>query len=78
MVRTAIKAHLAFHSHKQDAFVDVHLMPGQRDSIYVITIDASLLPPVRALLEERLSRKCEYIQGSFLVYGNEVQRLLRE
>ena len=50
-VRTAIKAHLVFHSHKPNAFVNVHLMPGERDSIYVITIDASLLPPVRALLD---------------------------
>jgi hypothetical protein len=39
---------------------------------YVITIEASLLPQVRALLEDRLGRKCEYVQGSFLVYGNEV------
>lgn len=77
-VKTAIKAHLVFHSHKPSAFVDVHLMPGPSDSIYVITIDASLLPPVRALLEERLLRKCEYIGGSFLVYGNEVAYLLRE
>ena len=77
-VRIAIKAHLIFHSHKPNAFVDVQLMPGEKESIYVITIDASLLPLVRALLEDRLLRKCEYIQGSFLVYGNEVDRLLHE
>lgn len=77
-VKTAIKAHLVFHSHKPNAFVDVQLMPGGRDSIYVITIDASLLPPVRTLLEQRLSRKCDYIAGSFLVYGKEVEYLLRE
>jgi hypothetical protein len=75
-VKTAIKAHLVFHGHKPNAFVDVQLMPGNSESIYVITIDGSLLPPVRALLEDRLRRKCEYVQGSFLVYGNEVHWLL--
>jgi hypothetical protein len=77
-VKTAIKAHLVFHSHKLNAFVDVQLMPGNRESIYVITIDGSLLPPVRALLEDRLARKCEYVEGSFLVYGNEVGLLLSQ
>jgi hypothetical protein len=75
-VKTVIKAHLAFHSHRPNAFVDAQLMPGGKQSVYVITIEASLLPPVRALLEDRLGRKCEYLQGSFLVYGNEVHRLL--
>jgi hypothetical protein len=56
--------------------VDVQLMPGGKQPIYVVTIEASLLPPVRALLEDRLGRKCEYVEGSFLVYGNEVDRLL--
>ena len=51
-------------------------MPGGEHLVYVITIEASLLPPVRALLEDRLRRKCEYVQGSFLVYGNEVHWLL--
>lgn len=77
-VKAAIKAHLVFHSHKPNAFVDVHLMPGGKEMIYVITIEVTLLPPVRALLEDRLRRKCEYVQGSFLVYGNEVDRLLSQ
>jgi hypothetical protein len=77
-VKAAIKAHLVFHSHKPNAFVDVQLMPGGKQMVYVITIEASLLPPVRALLEARLGRKCEYIQGSFLVYGNEVAQLLSQ
>jgi hypothetical protein len=51
-------------------------MPGGNHPVYVITIEASLLPPVRALLEDRLGRRCEYVEGSFLVYGNEVHRLL--
>jgi hypothetical protein len=75
-VKAAIKAHLVFHSHRPNAFVDVQLMPGGKHMVYVITIEATLLPPVRALLEDRLRRKCEYVQGSFLVYGNEVDRLL--
>jgi len=75
-VKTAIKAHLAFHSQRPNAFVDAHLMPGGKHPVYVITIEASLLPPVRALLEDRLGRRCEYVEGSFLVYGNEVHRLL--
>jgi hypothetical protein len=75
-VKAAIKAHLIFHSHKPNAFVDVQLMPGSKQLVYVITIEASLLPPVRALLEDRLGRRCDYVQGSFLVYGNEVGRLL--
>ena len=77
-VKAAIKAHLVFHSHRPNAFVDVQLMPGGKRPVYVITIEASLLPPVRALLEDRLRRKCEYVQGSFLVYGNEVDRLLSQ
>jgi hypothetical protein len=56
----------------------VQLMPGGTLLVYIITIEASLLPPVRALLEDRLGRKCEYVQGSFLVYGNEVDRLLSQ
>src|SRR5580765_5737875 len=77
-VKAAIKAHLVFHSRRQNAFVDVQLVPGGKQKVYVITIETSLLPPVRALLEDRLRRKCEYVQGSFLVYGNEVDRLLRQ
>jgi hypothetical protein len=77
-VKAAIKAHLVFHSHRPNAFVDVQLMPGGKQPIYVITIEASLLPPVRALLEDRLGRRCEYVQGSFLVYGDEVHRLLNQ
>jgi hypothetical protein len=77
-VKAAIRAHLVFHSHRPNAFVDVHLMPGGKQVVYVITIEATLLPPVRALLEDRLRRKCEYVQGSFLVYGNEVARLLSQ
>jgi hypothetical protein len=77
-VKAAIKAHLVFHSHKPNAFVDVQLMPAGKQIVYVITIEASLLPPVRTLLEDRLGRKCEYVQGSFLVYGNEVGGLLSQ
>jgi hypothetical protein len=77
-VKAAIRAHLGFHSHRPNAFVDVQLMPGGKQVVYVITIEATLLPPVRALLEDRLRRKCEYVQGSFLVYGNEVARLLSQ
>jgi hypothetical protein len=75
-VKAAIKAHLVFHSQRPNAFVDVQLIPGGKQSVYVITIDASLLPPVRALLEDRLRRRCPYVEGSFLVYGNEVGGLL--
>jgi hypothetical protein len=75
-VKAAIKAHLVFHSHRPNAFVDVQLVPGGKQPIYVITIEASLLPPVRALLEDRLGRRCSYDQGSFLVYGNEIHLLL--
>ena len=75
-VKAAIKAHLVFHSQRPKAFVDVQLIPGGKQSVYVITIDASLLPPVRSLLEDRLRRRCPYVEGSFLVYGNEVGGLL--
>jgi hypothetical protein len=75
-VKAAIKAHLVFHTHRPNALVDVQLMPGGKQIIYVITIDATLLPPVRTLLENRLGRRCDYVQGSFLVYGNELDRLL--
>jgi hypothetical protein len=53
-------------------------MPGGKEPVYVITIEASHLPPVRALLEERLGRKREYFQGSFLAYASEVDRLLSQ
>lgn len=77
-VKAAIKAHLVFHSHRPNAFVDVQLMPGGKQTVYVITIEASLLPPVRALLEDRLRRVCPYVERSFLVYGNEVHQLLSQ
>jgi hypothetical protein len=77
-VKAAIKAHLVFHSQRSNAFVDVQLMPGGKQIVYVITIEATLLPPVRTLLEDRLGRRCDYVQGSFLVYGSEVDRLLSQ
>ena len=76
--KAAIKARLVFHCHRPNAFVDVQLMPGGKQPIYVITIEASPLPQVQALLEDRLGRKCEYVQGSFLVYGNEVDQQLSQ
>jgi len=76
-LRAAIKAHLVFHSHKPNAFVDVQLVPGGDQPVYVITIDVTLLPPVRALLEDRLGRRCDYVEGSFLIYGNEVHQIVR-
>ena len=77
-VKAAIKAHLVFHSQRSNAFVDVQLMPGGKQIVYVITIEATLLPPVRTLLEDRLGRRCDCVQGSFLVYGSEVDRLLSQ
>ena len=77
-VKAAIKAHLVFHSHRPNAFVDVQVMPGGKQIVYVITIEASLLPPVRGLLEDRLGRVCPYVEGSFLVYGSEVHQLLSQ
>jgi len=77
-VKAAIKAHLVFHSHRPNAFVDVQLMPTGKQLVYVITIEAYLLPPARTLLEDGLRGKCEYVQGSFLVDGNEVGRSLRQ
>ncbi len=74
-VKAAIKAHLVSHSHRPNAFVDVQLMPGTKQIIYVITIEATLLPPVRTLLADRLGRRCDHVQGSSLVYGSEVDRL---
>ena len=62
----------------QGECLDVQLMPGGKEPVYVITIEASHLPPVRALLEERLGRKREYVQGSFLAYASEVDRLLSQ
>jgi len=78
LVKAATKAHLVFHSHRPNAFVDVQFMPGGKQIIHVITIDATLLSPVRTLLEDRLGRRCDYVQGSFLVYGNQVGRLLSQ
>ena len=75
-VKAAIKAHLVFHSQRPNAFVDVQLIPGGKRPIYVVTIEATLLPPVRALLEDRPGRQYSYDQGSFLVYGNEIHLLL--
>jgi hypothetical protein len=77
-VKAAIKARLVFHSQRSNALVEVQLMPGGKQPVYVITIETSLLPPVRALLEDRLGRKCECVQGSSLVYGNEVDQQLSQ
>ena len=75
-VKAAIRAHLIGGGHG-DAFVDVCLVPGKEESIYIITTEASLVSLVQSFLENRLGRGCAYVQGSFLVYGKEVGRLLR-
>ena len=75
-VKAAIRAHLIGGGHR-DAFVDVYLVPGEEDSIYIITTEASLVSLVQSFLEDRLGRSCAYVQGSFLVYGKEVDWLVR-
>jgi hypothetical protein len=75
-VKAAIRAHLIGGAHR-DAFVDVYLVPGKEESIYIITTEASLVLRVQSFLEDRLGRSGAYVQGSFLVYGKEVARLLR-
>jgi len=75
-VKAAIRAHLIGGGHR-DAFVDVYLVPGKEESIYIISTEASLVSLVQNFLEDRLGRSCAYVQGSFLVYGKEVGWLLR-
>ena len=75
-VKAAIRTHLIGGGHR-DAFVDVYLVPGKEESIYIITTEASLVSLVQSFLESRLGRSCAYVQGSFLVYGKEVGCLLR-
>ena len=75
-VKMAIKAYLAISHRRPNAFVGVQLMPGDKRSIYVITTEAVFVSQVQTLLEERLGRSCPYVQGSFLVYGNEVGRIV--
>ena len=53
-------------------------MPGGKQIVYVITIEATLLPPVRTLLEDVSGAGVTTSQGSFLVYGSEVDRLLSQ
>jgi hypothetical protein len=59
-VKIAIKAHLAMHHHRPNAFVDVQLMPGGTQTIYVITTETAFVSQVQALLEDKLGRRCVY------------------
>jgi len=74
-VKIAIKALLAMNQRRPNAFVDVQLMPGGTQTIYVIRTETAFVSQVQALLEDKLGRSCVY-QGAFLVYGNEIERLV--
>jgi hypothetical protein len=74
-VKAVIKAHLFSQGHKGEAFVEVHMMPGTEDTVYVITTEAQVVSHVQALLESRLRRKCPYDSGSFIVFKTEINAL---
>jgi hypothetical protein len=57
-------------------FVSVQQMPGTEGPIYIITTESSLASLLQPFLEARIDRPCPYEQGSFLVYGDEAERLL--
>ena len=74
-VQTTIEAHLIGVTGRAP-FVEVFLVPGKEEPIYIITTEALLVSLAQGFLEDRLGRSCAYVQGSFLVYGKEVHRLL--
>ncbi len=60
-----------------NAFVNVQQIPGKEDDpIYIITTESSLASLLQPFLEARIGRSCEYVQGSFLVHGEQAEHLL--
>jgi hypothetical protein len=77
LIKASLKAYLAFYAHRPSAFIDVQLLRGGAQAVYVITTEAGLVPRIQQLLEDKLNRSCTYTGGSFIVHGREVQRLLK-
>jgi hypothetical protein len=76
-VKTIIKAHVSLHGGRSSPFVDVHMIPGEKEHVYVITTETGIALKVQNLLESRLRRKCPYANGAFLVYESEIDELSR-
>ena len=75
-VQAALRAHLISKG-RVNAFVNVQQIPGKKDDpIYIITTESSLASLLQPFLEARIGRRCPYVQGSFLVHGEQAERLL--
>jgi hypothetical protein len=75
-VEAALRAHLMSRG-RLNAFVNVQQIPGKKDGpIYIITTESSLASLLQPFLEARIGRRCSYVQGSFLVHGEQAERLL--
>lgn len=75
-VEAALKLHLSAKG-RANAFVNVQKIPGKNDDpIYIITIESSLASVLQPFLEARIGRGCPYVEGSFLVHGEQAARLL--
>jgi len=76
-VEAALKAHLISKG-RLNAFVNVQQIPGRKDDpIYIITTESSLASLLQTFLEARIGRRCPYVEASFLVHGQQAERLLR-
>jgi hypothetical protein len=74
-VELILKTHLERQG-RAKAFVSVQQMPGKSDPLYIITTESSLALLLQSFLEERIGRGCPYTQGSFVLQGADVKRLL--
>jgi hypothetical protein len=75
-VEAVLKAHLISKG-RVNAFVNVQQIPGKKDGpIYIITTESSLASLLQPFLEARIGRRCPYVQGSFLMHGEQAERLL--
>jgi hypothetical protein len=62
---------------RTSAFVNVQQIPGKRDGpLYIITTESSLASLLQPFLEARIGGHCPYVEGSFLVHGEQAERLL--
>jgi hypothetical protein len=75
-VEAALRVHLISRG-RTSAFVNVQQIPGKRDGpLYIITTESSLASLLQPFLEARIGGHCPYVEGSFLVHGEQAERLL--
>jgi hypothetical protein len=68
-------ARLQITNHCPAVEVDVQILAGRSHWIYVITANAGSPAQLQQVLEHRLARPTPPSNKSFVVYGDEIQRL---